>query len=235
MQTRMRRCPALLPAVFLTVLIGLLDIFCWSTISSPVEAVEFDKPKTPTDASFRLVDETGKTLTELGIDPSIDPPQIGVNPQAVVTEQNILLLFFQQSTAARHLWLLFSVVSLGLLILLACLPRGSRGSRGFRTAGIFFPGCALIFVFFAYGHWTQLASVQHQQHILERILQHAAHQPSAPEFLVQLGTTIHVASVEMQTAIHVGLDILVLAAIFLLRLVWKQRAAQSVLSSEKHT
>ena len=254
MQTRMRRCPALVPAVFLTVLIGLLDIFCWSTISSPIEAaeaVETVEPsrhktehKTAIDTSFRLVDEIGRTLTELSVDPSIDPPQIGLNPQAIVTEQNILLLFFQQSSATRHLWLLFSVVSLGLLILLtlfACLPRGprgprgSRGSRGFWTAGIFFPGCALIFVFFAYGHWTQLASLQHQQHILERILQHAAHQPSAPEFLIQLGTTIHVASVEMQTTIHVCLDILVLAAIFLLRLVWKQRAARSVLRSEKHT
>ncbi len=234
MQTRTRPCPALLPTVLLTVLIGVLDLFCWNAISSPieaaetvepVEAVEFDKPKTHTDASFRLVDETGRTLTELSVDPSIDPPQIGLNPQAIVTEQNILLLFFQQSSATRQLWLLFSVVSLGLLVLLtllACLPRGSRGSKEFRTAGIFFPGCALIFVFFAYGHWTQLASLHQQQHILERILQHAAHQPDAPEFLVQLGTTIHVASVQMQTAIHVCLDVLVLAAIFLLRLVWKQ-------------
>ena len=225
MQTRTRPCPALLPTVLLTVLIGVLDLFCWNAISSPieatetVEAVEFDKPKTHTDASFRLVDETGRTLTELSVDPSIDPPQIGLNPQAIVTEQNILLLFFQQSTAARQLWLLFSVVSLGLLILLARLPRESRESW---TAGIFFPGCALIFVFFAFGHWTQLASLQQQQYILDRMLQHAAHQPDAPEFLVQLGTTIHVASVQMQTAIHVCLDVLVLAAIFLLRLVWKQ-------------
>ena len=231
----MRRCPALLPAVFLTVLIGVFDLFYWSAISSPIEAaetVETVEPsrhktehKTAIDTSFRLVDETGKTLTELGIDPSIDPPQIGLNPQAIVTEQNILLLFFQQSSATRQLWLLFSVVSLGLLVLLtllACLPRGSRGSKEFRTAGIFFPGCALIFVFFAYGHWTQLASLHQQQHILERMLQHAARQPNAPEFLVQLGATVHVASVEMQTAIHVCLDVLVLAAIFLLRLVWKQ-------------
>jgi len=237
MQIRTIPCPALVPTVLLTVLIGLLDLFCRSAIGSPVETVEaaetveFDKPKTPTDASFRLVDEAGHTLTELGIDPSIDPPQIGLNPQAIVTEQNILLLFFQQSTAARQLWLLFSLVSLGLLILLACLPRGSGGSRESWTAGIFFPGCALIFVFFAYGHWTQLASLHQQQYILDRLLQHAAHQPDAPEFLVQLGTTVHVASVEMQTAIHVCLDVLVLAAIFVLRLVWKQQAAQSVLSS----
>ncbi len=234
MQIRTIPHPALVPTVLLTVLIGLPDLFCWSANSSPVEAaetveaVEFDKPKTPTDASFRLVDEAGHTLTELGIDPSIDPPQIGLNPQAIVTEQNILLLFFQQSTTARQLWLLFSVVSLGLLVLLTLLAYLPRGSR---TVGLLFPGCALIFVFFAYGHWTQLASLHQQQYILDRLLQHAAHQPDAPEFLVQLGTTVHVASVEMQTAIHVCLDVLVLTAIFVLRLVWKQQATQSILSS----
>lgn len=224
MQTRSRRYPTLSPTVLLTVLISVLDLFCWSAISGPVEAAETIEPSTRTEASFRLVDETGSTLTKIGVDPSIDPPQIGLNPQAVVTEQNILLLFLQQSAAARQLWLLFSLVSLGLLVLLTLLASLPRGSKGSSLVGIFFPGCALVFIFFAYDHWTQLASLQQQQHTLKSVLQHAAHQPDAPEFLVQLGATVHVASVPMQTAIHVCLDVLVLAGIFLLRLVGKQPA-----------
>ncbi len=239
MQTRSKRCPAPLPTVLLTVLISVVDLFCWGAIGRPVEAAVTVEPsshktehRTEIDTSFRLVDKTGKTLTDLGIDPSMDPPQIGLNPQAIVAEQNVLLLFLQQSAVAQQSWLLFSLVSLGLLVLLTCLPRGSKGCS---LVGIFFPGCALVFIFFAYDHWTQLASLQQQQHILKTILWHAAHQPDAPESLVQLGATVHVASVQMQTAIHVCLDVLVLAAIFLLRLAGKQQETQSALSSTQYT
>jgi len=222
MQTRSTLCPAPLPTVLLTVLISVLDPFCWGADGHAVAAAERIEPSTQTEASFRLVDETGSTLTAIGVDPSIDPPQIDLIPQAIVTEQNILLLVLQQSAAARQSWLLFSLVSLGLLVLLTSLPMGSKGCS---LVGIFFPGCALVFIFFAYDHWTQLASLQQQQYILQSILRHTAHQPHAPEFLLRLGATIHVASAQMQTAIHVCLDILVLTAIFLLRLVGKQQDA----------
>ena len=59
-------------------------------------ASESEVSPTPGQERFSLVDEGGNSPTDLGIDPHIDPPQVGFDPTAIVTAHNVLGLIFQQ-------------------------------------------------------------------------------------------------------------------------------------------
>jgi len=159
------------------------------------------------------VDEGGNSPSDLGLDPHIDPPQVGLDPTAMVTAHNVLGLAFQQSAAARQLWFLFAGVGLGLLIFSAVLARFITGTR---TVTVILALWALAFSVFAYLHWTALDTVQQQRILLTGLVRHAADQASAPDFLVSLAATIQPLSRELLAAAHLCLDILVLWTLLLL-------------------
>ena len=170
-----------LRTLFFTLVIGV------ALCSSPGATVESDEPPTLGQENFRLVDEGGNSTTNLGIDPHIDPPQVGLDPTAIVTAHNILGLAFQQSAAARQLWFIFAGVGLGLLIFFAGLVRLTAQTRTVTALPALW---ALAFSVFAYLHWTALDTVQQQYRLLTRLIQHAADQAAAPDFLGPLAATI---------------------------------------------
>ncbi len=159
------------------------------------------------------MDEGGSSPSDLGLDPHIDPPQVGLDPTSMVTAHNVLELAFQQSAAARHLWFLFAGVGLGLLIFSAVLVRLITGTR---TVTALLALWALAFSVFACLHWAALDSVQQQRLLLTGLVQHAADQASAPDFLVSLAATIQPLSRELLAAAHLCLDILALGTLLLL-------------------
>ena len=159
------------------------------------------------------MDEGGNSPSDLGLDPHIDPPQVGLDPTAIVTAHNVLGLVFQQSAATRQLWLLFAGVGLGLLIFSTVLVRLADRTW---TVTVLLASWALAFSVFAYLHWTALDTVQQQHLLLTRLVQHAADQASAPDFLVPLAATIQPLSREVLAAAHLCLDILVLGTMLLL-------------------
>ncbi len=167
----------------------------------------------PGQESFHLVDEGGHSPSDLGLDPHIDPPQVGLDPTALVTAHNVLGLVFQQSAAARQLWFLFAGVGLGLLIFSTVLVRLADRTR---TVTVLLASWALAFSVFAYLHWTALDTVQQQRLLLTRLVQHAADQASAPDFLVPLTATIQPLPRELLAAAHLCLDILFLWTLLLL-------------------
>ena len=176
----------------------------------PDAAAESDSSPAPGQESFRLVDEGGHSPSDLGLDPHIDPPQVGLDPTAVVTAHNVLGLAFQQSAATRQLWFLFAGVGLGLLIFSAVLIRLTDRTRTVVAL------LALVFSVFASLHWTALDTVQQQRRLLTRLVQHAADEASAPDFLVPLAATLHPLPRELLAAAHLCLDILVLGTLLLL-------------------
>ncbi len=205
-----------LRTLFFTLVMGLA---LWR---SPGAVAASDGPPTPGQESFRLVDEGGLSPTDLGIDPHIDPPQVGLDPTAMVTAHNVLGLVFQQAAAARQLWFLFAGVGLGLLIFSAVLIRLTVQTRTVTALLVLW---ALAFSVFAYLHWTALDTVQQQHWLLTRLVQHAADQASAPDFLGPLAATIHPLPRELLAAAHLCLDILVLGTLLLLwRLGRRDRA-----------
>ncbi len=159
------------------------------------------------------MDEGGGSPTDLGVDPRIDPPQVGLDPTAVVTAHNVLGLAFQQSAATRQLWFLFGGVGLGLLLFSAALVQLAGRTR---AVAALLASWALAFSMFAYLHWTALDTVQQQCLLLARLVQHAADQASAPDFLVPLVATIQPLPRESLAAAHLCLDILVLGTMLLL-------------------
>ena len=181
--------------------------------SSPGAGAESNEPTAPGQDSFSLVDEAGNSTTDLRLDPHIDPPQVGLDPTALVTAHNVLGLAFQQSAAARQLWFLFAGVGLGLLIFSAVLVRLANRTR---TVSVLLAAWAAAFSLFAYLHWTALDTVQQQRRLLTQMIHHAADQAAAPDFLVPLAATLQPLPREMLAALHLGLDILVLGTIFLL-------------------
>ena len=196
-----------LRTLFFTLFIGV------ALCSSPGASAESDGPPALGQESFRLVDEGGHSTTDLGIDPHIDPPQVGLDPAAVVTAHNILGLVFQQSAAARQLWFIFAGVGLGLLIFSAVLVRLIDRPR---TATALLALWALAFSVFAYLHWVALDTVQQHLLLLTQLVQHAADQASAPDFLVPLSATLQPLPRELLAAVHLCLDLLVLGTVFLL-------------------
>ncbi len=159
------------------------------------------------------MDEGGNSPSDLGLDPHIDPPQVGLDPTAMVTAHNILGLVFQQSAAVRQLWLIFAGVGLGLLIFSAVLVRLTARTRTVTTLLTLW---VLAFGVFAYLHWAALDTVQQQHLLLTRLVQHAADQASAPDFLVPLAATIQPLPRELLATAHLCLDILVLGTLLLL-------------------
>lgn len=159
------------------------------------------------------MDEGGNSPSDLGLDPHIDPPQVGLDPTAMVTAHNVLGLVFQQSDATRQLWFIFAGVGLGLLIFSAVLVRLSAQTR---IITVLLAPWMLAFSVFAYLHWTALDTVQQQRQLLTRLVQHAADQASAPDFLVPLAATIQPLPRELLAAAHLCLDILVLGTLLLL-------------------
>ncbi len=196
-----------LRTLFFTLVIGV------ALCSSPGATAESDEPPTLGQENFRLVDEGGNSTTNLGIDPHIDPPQVGLDPTAIVTAHNILGLAFQQSAAARQLWFIFAGVGLGLLIFFAGLVRLTAQTRTVTALPALW---ALAFSVFAYLHWTALDTVQQQYRLLTRLIQHAADQAAAPDFLGPLAATIQPLPRELLAAAHLGLDLLVLGSMLLL-------------------
>ncbi len=181
--------------------------------SSPGATAESDGPPALGQESFRLVDEGGHSTTDLGIDPHIDPPQVGLDPTAIVTAHNILGLIFQQAAAARQLWFIFTGLGLGLLIFSAVLVRLTARTR---TVTALLALWALAFGLFASGHWLAIDTLQRQHRLLTRLVQHAADQAAAPNFLGPLAATIQPLPRELLAAAHLGLDLLVLGTVFLL-------------------
>lgn len=196
-----------LRTLFFTLVIG--TVLC----SSPGAVAESDELPTLGQESFRLVDEGGHSTTDLGIDPYIDPPQVGLDPTAVVTARNVLGLAFQQSAATRQLWFILAGVGFGLLIFSAVLVRLIDRPR---TATALLALWALAFSVFACLHWTALDTVQQQHRLLTTLVQHAADQASAPDFLVPLAATIQPFPRELLAAAHLCLDLLVLGTLLLL-------------------
>lgn len=159
------------------------------------------------------MDEGGNSPSDLGVDPYIDPPQVGLDPTAMVTAHNVLGLAFQQSAATRQLWFIFAGVGLGLLIFSTVLVWLADRTR---TVTALLASWALAFSVFAYLHWTALNTVQQQHLLLTRLVQHAADQASAPDFLVPLSATLQPLPRELLAAVHLCLDILVLGTMLLL-------------------
>ena len=188
----------------------VMGIALWS---SPGAAVDSDGPLPPGQDSFSLVDEAGNSTTDLRLDPHIDPPQVGLDPTALVTAHNVLGLVFQQSAATRQLWFIFAGVGLGLLIFSVVLVRLAARTR---TVTILLAAWALAFSLFAGLHWTVLDTVQHQRLLLTQMVHHAADQASAPDFLVPLAATLHPLPRALLAALHLGLDLLVLGTMLLL-------------------
>ena len=182
-------------------------------------ASESEVPPTPRQESFSLVDEGGNSPTDLGVDPHIDPPHIGLDPTTIITAQNILGLVFQQSAAARQLWFVFAGVGLGLIILSTLLVWLTHRTR---TATAVLMLWALAFSAFAYGHWTALDTVQQQQRLLTTMLQHAVDQSSVPALLVPLAVTTQPLSRDLLAGVHLCLDLLVLGTMLLLWLQSKR-------------
>ena len=193
--------------LFFTLVIG--TVLC----NSPGAVAESDEQPTLGQESFRLVDEGGDSPSDLGLDPHIDPLQVGLDPTAVVTAHNVLGLVFQQAAATRQLWLLFVGVGLGLLIFSAVLVRLSIQTR---TITALLALWALAFSVFACLHWAVLDTVQQKQRLLTKLVQHAADQAAAPDFLVPLAATIQPIPRELLAATHFCLDILVLGTLLLL-------------------
>ena len=159
------------------------------------------------------MDEGGHSPSDLGLDPHIDPPQVGLDPTDMVTAHNVLGLVFQQSAAVRQLWFIFAGVGLGLLIFSAVLVRLADRTW---TVTVLLASWALAFSIFAYLHWTALDMVQQQRQLLTRLVQHAADQAFAPDFLVSLAATLQPPPRELLAAAHLCLDILVLGTLLLL-------------------
>ncbi len=182
-------------------------------------AAESEVPPTPSQENFSLVDESGNSPTDLGIDPHIDPLQVGLDSTTLITAHNVLGLVFQQSAAARQLWFVFAGVGLGLLIFSTLLVRLRYRPR---TVTALFSLWALAFIVFAYAHWTALDTVRQQQRLLTTLVQHAVDQSSAPALLVPLAVTTQPLPRELLAAVHLCLDLLVLGTMLLLWLQGKR-------------
>ena len=213
---------------FLFVLCLALSIGAWAWI--PTNSVA--QSETPQQDSFSLLDEDGTSPTDLGIDPHIDPLQVGLDPTRIVTEQNILGLAFQQSAAARQLWLIFTGVSFGVLIFWALLVRLPSGRQTSRRLLLF---VILAFSLFACVHWSALEQVRAQQQILSTMLQHALEQASVPAILAPLATTLQPVTRETLAVAHLCLD---LCMVGILAVLWRQYtrvSLQSISTDEKNT
>lgn len=185
----------------LAVLSGLL---CFDTQATLAE----EMPPPAAEEDFGLVDERGRSLTDLGVDPDIDPARFGLDPARVVTERNVLALVLQHAAAMRALWCWYAGVSLGFLLLLVQLVRAVPLNAVWRP--LVSAGLILSFGAFAGWHWTAVATVSARYHLLATALQHTAAHADAPDVLIALADTVEPASRATLAAVHIGLDIAVL-------------------------
>ena len=192
---------ALIYAGLLVVLSGLM---CFDTRA--VRAEEMPPPAAEED--FSLVDERGRSLTDLGVDPDIDPARVGLDPALVVTERNLLDLVLQHAAAMRALWCWYAALSLGLLLLSVQLARAVPFNAAWGP--LVSAGLLLSFGAFASWHWTAVATVSARYHLLAAALRHTAAHADAPDMLVALADTLEPAARATLAAVHVGLDMAVL-------------------------
>lgn len=192
---------AVIYAGLLAVLSGLL---CFDT--QAVRAEEMPPPATEED--FSLIDERGRSLTDLGVDPDIDPARVGLDPALVVTERNVLDLVLQHAAAMRALWCWYAAVSLGFLLLLVQLVRAA--SLNAVWGPLVSAGLVLSFGAFAGWHWTAVATVSARYHLLAAALRNTTAHADAPDILIALADTVEPASHATLAAVHMGLDIAVL-------------------------
>lgn len=192
---------AVIYAGLLAVLSGLL---CFDT--QAVRAEEMPPPAT--EENFSLIDERGRSLTDLGVDPDIDPARVGLDPALVVTERNVLDLVLQHAAAMRALWCWYAAVSLGFLLLLVQLVRAVPLNAVWGS--LVSAGLILSFGAFAGWHWTAVATVSARYHLLAAALRHTAAHADAPDVLIALADTVEPASRATLATVHVGLDITVL-------------------------
>lgn len=189
--------------VFLLGVAGIRTEIGWSAEHQP--------PPTSAEPNFSLVDESGASLTDLGVDPDIDPAQVGLDPTLIINEQDILQAVLRQSAAMRGLWWWYVGIGLGFLMLSAQIVRLAYHAPHVACRIEFFlAGLAVMFGVFAYSHWTAVDTVSEQQLLLITALQHAASQPTAPDILTVMTSTVQPASRGVLATIHVGLDLAVI-------------------------
>lgn len=167
-----------------------------------------EMPPPAAEEDFSLVDERGRSLTDLGVDPDIDPARVGLDPALVVTERNLLDLVLQHAATMRALWCWYAALSLGFLLLSVQLARAAPLSAAWGP--LVSAGLLLSFGAFAGWHWTAVATVSARYHLLAAALRHTAAHADAPDMLVALADTVEPASRATLVAVHVGLDITVL-------------------------
>ena len=185
-------------AVSFSLLVMLVGLAGVHVDAVPVAAAE----------DFSLVDEGGQSLTDLGVDPDIAPARVGLDPAHIVHEHNLLGLVSQHAAAVRELWCWYVVVSLGFLLLSVQLARAAP--RGTRCAPFESVGLMLWFGTFACWHWTAVATVSAQHHLLAAALRHTAAHADAPDLLVALAATAEPVSRTALAVVHIGLDLAVL-------------------------
>ena len=189
---------------YVGLVVVLSGLGCFDT--QAVWAEEMPSPAAEED--FSLVDERGRSLTDLGVDPDIDPARVGLDSALVVTERNLLDLVLQHAAAMRALWCWYAVVSMGFLLLSVQLARVVPLSAVWGP--LVSAGLLLSFGAFAGWHWTAVATVSAQYHLLAAALRHTAAHADAPDMLVALADTLEPVSRATLAAVHVSLDITVL-------------------------
>ena len=185
-------------------LVMLSGLVCFDTQTTRAE----ETPPPSVEEDFSLVDERGRSLTDLGVNPDIDPARVGLDPALVVTERNLLDLVLQHAAAMRTLWCWYAALSLGFLLLSVQFARVVPLSAAWGP--LVSAGLLLSFGAFAGWHWTAVATVSARYHLLAAALRHTAAHADAPDMLVALADTVEPASRATLVAVHVGLDIAVL-------------------------
>ena len=185
-------------------LVVLFGLVCFDTQATLAE----EMPPPAVEEAFSLVDERGRSLTDLGVNPDIDPARVGLDPALVVTERNLLALVLQHAAAMRTLWCWYAALSLGFLLLLVQLVRSVPLNAAWGP--LVSAGLMLSFGAFAGWHWTAVATVSARYHLLATALKHTAAHADAPDMLIALADTVEPASRATLATIHVGLDMAVL-------------------------
>lgn len=208
---------ALLYAGLLVVLSGLV---CFDTRATLAEEMP---PAAAED--FSLVDERGRSLTDLGVDPDVDPARVGLDPARVVTERNLLALVSQHAAAMRALWCWYAALSLGFLLLIVQLVRAAPLDAAWEL--LVSAGLMLSFGAFAGWHWTAIDTVSARYHLLAAALRHTATHADAPDVLIALADTVEPVSRATLVAVHMGLDISVMLGLGVIAVGLHRRPADA--------
>lgn len=208
---------ALLYVGLLVVLSGLV---CFDTQATLAE----EMPPAATE-DFSLVDERGRSLTDLGVDPDVDPARVGLDPARVVTERNLLALVSQHAAAMRALWCWYAAISLGFLLVIVQLVRAAPLDAAWEP--LVSAGLMLSFGAFAGWHWTAIATVSARYHLLAAALRHTATHADAPDVLIALADTVEPVSRATLVAVHMGLDIAVMLGLGVIAVGLHRRPADA--------